>query len=151
MSVAMNVAKNAAMTPTQETFGTLGIGVAFGFVLSRIGFSSWDDVHAMFTFADMRMFFAFCVAVGALAVGWPLLGRVRFRARPIHKGTVLGGVLFGAGWALCGACPSIALVQLGEGQIAALWTVGGIVTGNALYAFTRARYLRWDTATCVDE
>ncbi len=60
-------------------------------------------------------------------------------------------MLFGAGWALSGACPSIALVQLGEGQLAAAFTLAGIFTGNWLYAVARERYLHWDTGSCVDE
>jgi uncharacterized membrane protein YedE/YeeE len=76
---------------------------------------------------------------------------VRSAYRPIHRGTLLGGVLFGAGWALSGACPSIALVQLGEGQLAAAFTLAGIFTGNGLYAVARERYLHWDTGSCVDE
>lgn len=132
------------------------IAVAFGFSLSRVGFASWDQVNAMFRFADLRMFLAFCGAVVLLAGAWPLLaralpGRGPFRTRSIHRGTLLGGLLFGAGWAISGACPSIAFVQLGEGQLAAGFTLTGILAGNWLYGAVHARYLRWDTASCVDE
>jgi hypothetical protein len=104
---------------------TIALGVAFGFCLSRIGFTSWDEVHAMFTFSDLRLVIAFGTAVALLSVGWVVVRRLRpsdpaFSPRPIHKGTLVGGVLFGAGWALTGACPSIALVQLGEGKLGAL-------------------------------
>ena len=140
----------------KEPIEVATFGVLFGFVLSHIGFSSWDEVHAMFTFSDLRMFLAFCVAVAVLAVAWPVLsklvrGGVKFRKRPIHQGTVLGGILFGLGWALSGACPSIAMVQLGEGQLGALWTLGGILIGNYAYATLHARYLKWDTARCTDD
>lgn len=132
------------------------IGVGFGVVLSRIGFSSWDQVHAMFTFSGFNLLIAFVVAVVILAVGWPLAARFAsdppsWPSRSIHPGTVAGGVLFGAGWALSGACPSIALVQIGEGQLAALWTVGGILLGNWLYAIVNERWLHWDTGSCLDE
>jgi uncharacterized membrane protein YedE/YeeE len=135
---------------------TLLVGAVMGFILSRIGFSSWDEVHKMFTFADLRMFIAFALGVALLAGATWLLRkgnapRVRAVLRPIHRGTVIGGVLFGAGWALSGACPSIALVQLGEGQLAAVFTLAGIFAGNWLYAFARERYLHWDTGSCVDE
>lgn len=140
----------------KERFFTFVIAIAFGFALSRIGFSSWDEVHAMFTFADLRMFLAFCTAVVVLGISWPLLTRALpsrslFRTRELHRGTIAGGLLFGMGWALCGACPSIAAVQVGEGQLAALWTLGGIVAGNFLYGAVHARYLRWDTRSCTDD
>jgi uncharacterized membrane protein YedE/YeeE len=132
------------------------LGTLMGFVLSRIGYSSWDDVHAMFVFSDLRMFLAFGVAVMLLFVAFRMRtklapGHIHFRERPIHKGTLLGGLVFGAGWAISGACPSIALVQLGEGQLAAGWTLLGILAGNWLYGAVHMRVLRWDTASCIDE
>lgn len=135
---------------------TLGLGAWMGVTLSWIGFSSWDEVHRMFLFADLRMFLAFGLSVVLIAVGAQWLrrvqpNRVRFNARPVHRGTILGGLLFGAGWALSGACPSIALVQLGEGQLAAGITLVGMLAGNWLYAVVRERYLHWDTATCIDD
>ena len=34
---------------------TVVVGIVFGFVLQRTGFASWDEVHKMFTFADLRL------------------------------------------------------------------------------------------------
>jgi uncharacterized membrane protein YedE/YeeE len=135
--------------------GTLSLGLFLGFGLSRIGFSSWDEVHRMFVFSDLRMFLAFALAVPPLAVLWQIAmrafpGRVPFREKKLHNGTLLGGALFGAGWALSGACPAIAFVQLGEGQLGAVVTLTGMVAGNWLYARVHERYLRWDNGTCVD-
>jgi uncharacterized membrane protein YedE/YeeE len=135
---------------------TLALGACMGFALSHIGFSSWDEVHAMFVFGDLRMLLAFMLAVVVLAVAYQVLLRVKpgfmtMAARPLHKGTLAGGALFGAGWALTGACPSIALVQLGEGQLAALVTLAGIFAGNYLYAVVHERYLRWDVGSCIDD
>lgn len=133
----------------------LGLGAGYGFALSRIGFSSWDEVHRMFVFADLRMFLTFALSLPLISVAWILSrrvfpGRATFHPRPIHKGTIAGGALFGAGWALSGACPSIALAQLGEGQFGALLTLAGIVAGNWLYALIHQRYLRWDVGSCLD-
>jgi uncharacterized membrane protein YedE/YeeE len=68
---------------------------------------------------------AFAVVRKTSAPAWP--------PRPILKGTLLGGVLFGVGWALSGACPGVAVMQLGEGKLYALFILGGIVLGNWLY------------------
>jgi uncharacterized membrane protein YedE/YeeE len=134
---------------------TLAIGACFGFALSRIGFTSWDEVHRMFVFGELRMLFAFALSIPIASAAWFLCrrlfpGRVRFPVRSIHKGTLAGASLFGAGWALSGACPSIALVQLGEGQLAAVLTIVGIFAGNWLYAHIHQRYLRWDVGSCLD-
>ncbi len=133
----------------------LALGACFGLVLSRIGFTSWDEVHRMFVLGDLRMLLAFALSLPIASAVWFLCrrlfpDRVKFRVRPIYKGTLAGGALFGAGWALSGACPSIALVQLGEGQLAAVLTIAGIFGGNWLYAYIHQRYLRWDAGTCVD-
>jgi len=77
--------------------------------------------------------------------------RPHWPPRRVHPGVLGGGVLFGLGWALSGACPSIAMVQLGEGQLGALWTVTGIVLGNWMYARVHARYFGWSAASCADE
>lgn len=135
---------------------TVLLGVLFGATLSFIGFSSWDETHRMFVFADLRMLLTFALAVTLLTIGFRLSSRglaagVTFPARPIHRGTLLGGALFGVGWAVSGACPSIAFVQLGEGQLGALVTVAGMLMGSWLYALLRERYLRWDTGSCLDE
>ena len=137
----------------KQKLGVVLVGLAFGVMLSRIGFSSWDEVHRMFTFADPRLLLTFGVAVVALTISWQVIARFskpRWAPRPIHRGSLAGGVLFGAGWALCGACPSIALVQLGEGQLGALLTLAGIFLGNWLYSVVHERYFRWTMATCAD-
>jgi len=140
----------------KDTLGTAAIGLGFGFALSRIGFSSWDEVHRMFTFDSLRMLLSFCTAVVVMGVGWYVVVKAsnpapQWTPRTIHKGTVAGGLLFGAGWAISGACPSIALVQLGEGKLLALLTVAGIFAGNWLYSVVHERYFRWTTVSCNDD
>lgn len=140
----------------RDSLGSALVGILFGFCLSRIGFSSWDEVHAMFTFQSFRLTIAFGLAVAVLSVAWPTIvalssDKPTWPQRPIHPGTVVGGLLFGAGWALSGACPSIALVQLGEGQLAAVWTLLGVFGGNLLYAKVHERWFKWTTGSCVDE
>jgi hypothetical protein len=129
------------------------VGLVLGFSLSRIGFSSWDEVHAMFTFHDLRLFLTFCSGVVALGGAWWLvLGRKDSQVplRPVHPGTLPGGIIFGLGWALCGACPAIALVQVGEGQLGGALTLGGILAGNFVYSVVHERFFRWPAGSCVD-
>jgi hypothetical protein len=126
-----------------------GHGLALGFALSFIGFADWGELHRMFTLVDLRLLFTFVGAVALTAAGFAIAGRSRaFGSRPIHRGTVVGGVLFGAGWAISGACPGASLVQLGEGRVAAVVTIAGIVVGVRLHAAARARWLTWDHGGC---
>jgi uncharacterized membrane protein YedE/YeeE len=138
------------------TLGTATLGLALGFALSRIGFSSWDEVHHMFTFESLRLLLSFCTAVAVMGVGWYVVAKAsnpapQWTPRTIHKGTVAGGLLFGAGWAISGDCPSNALVQLGEGKLLAVLTVVGIFAGNWLYSAVHERYFRWTAASCNDD
>ena len=124
------------------------LGVAMGFGLSRIGFSDYGEVHRMFTFQDFRLLLTFVGAVAAILVGTWLTGRRGGDRRPVHKGTAVGGILFGIGWALTGACPSIAVVQLGEGKLPALLTLAGIFAGTMAYPRIHRRFFRWDSGSC---
>ncbi|MCG6873164.1 MAG: YeeE/YedE family protein [Gammaproteobacteria bacterium] len=126
-------------------------GLAFGYSLSRIGFSDYGEVHRMFVFADLRLLLTFASAVVLSAVVFAFLSAERKRqlqSKHIHPGTIPGGLLFGLGWAITGACPSIGLVQLGEGQLAAAWTILGILAGAGAYRRVHARFFGWDTGAC---
>ena len=125
------------------------LGLLLGFTLSRLGFTDYAEVHRMFTFADWRLFLTFMGAVALTAAGFAALnGRARHAPRPLHRGVIVGGLLFGIGWALTGACPGAALAQLGEGQLAALITLAGICLGTILYRRVHARWFRWDRGGC---
>lgn len=124
-------------------------GLLLGITLSRLGFSSYDEVHKMFVFSDFNLFLAFCVGTAASMVGFfALTKRSQLPKNPFHRGSVAGGVLFGIGWALTGACPSIVLVQIGEGQLIALTTLVGALAGAAIYPAVHRRFFKWDMGSC---
>jgi uncharacterized protein len=133
--------------------GTAVAGLLLGFGLQRIGFASWREVHRMFTFADLRLLLTFMLAVVVLLPVWRLLARggVSWAPRPLHPGVVPGSLLFGAGWAIAGACPAIALVQLGEGRLGGAAVLLGILVGNGVYPLAHRRWFRWSSASCRDD
>jgi uncharacterized membrane protein YedE/YeeE len=124
-------------------------GLALGFGLSRIGFSDFGEVHKLFTFADLRLLWTFAAAVGLCFAGYAALSKWGTApARALHTGSVAGGLLFGVGWAITGACPGVVLVQLGEGKWPAIVTAAGIVAGTWLYPLVHRRWFRWDLKAC---
>jgi uncharacterized membrane protein YedE/YeeE len=123
-------------------------GLALGFSLTCIGFGDYAELHAMFTFSDLRLLFTFAGAVVVVAIGLRALVPGRFPRRSIHRGTVIGAALFGLGWAISGACPGIALVQLGQGTLGALVTLGAMLAGIRGYDAVNARWLHWETRAC---
>ncbi len=125
-------------------FGTL-----FGFVLSRARATDYDTMAAMFRLTDLHLVGVIGLAIATAALGFWLLCRagshtlsgrpLEPRKKPWHTGAIWGGLLFGTGWALSGACPGTALAQAGEGKLVALFTVAGILTGTYLYGRVRSR------------
>lgn len=124
-------------------------GLAMGYIVARIGFADFGEVHRMFVLVDLRMFIAFLFSVLLSMIGFLILARgKKMQKKMLHKGTLPGGVMFGIGWAVTGACPSIAVIQLGYGYIPAAITVVGILLGSWLYRKAHQRYFRWDTGAC---
>jgi uncharacterized membrane protein YedE/YeeE len=107
-------------------------------VLSRVGFTRYGELHAMLTLQDARLILAFAGAVALSAIGYRLVGE-RATPGPVSPRLIVGGVLFGLGWAVAGACPGVVFVQLGEGKLWALVTLGGVVAGTHLGARARDR------------
>ena len=56
--------------------------------------------------------------------------RHRIEMKPLHRGNVAGGVLFGIGWSIAGMCPGPILVNIGEGKIYALAALAGALVGR---------------------
>ncbi|RLB52262.1 MAG: hypothetical protein DRJ42_15460, partial [Deltaproteobacteria bacterium] len=91
----------------------LTFGTAFGFVISRNGAADFDAMYEMFLFRDAHLFVVMAISTAATMAGlWflrtqriPLPGNrpIRWSFRPIHRGSVIGAVIFGVGWGVSGA------------------------------------------------
>lgn len=131
---------------------TFAFGLLFGFILARVGATQYDAIEGMFLFQDLHLMGVISLAILVAGVGMALLRRARVKAadgsplaiapKPRSAGNLWGGLLFGAGWALSGACPGTALAALGEGSLAAGFTVTGLFLGSALYRRYGARVER---------
>lgn len=142
----------------QKRLTHLALGTMFGFLLARTGAADFDAMDRMFLFRSFHLFGLAIVTTLGAALGLALLRRasdqgkfathVRWSARPLHRGSIWGALLFGIGWAVSGACPGTALVQLGEGHLVALSTVVGIVVGAALQSLVNRRFLHWPRQSC---
>ncbi|HET9933006.1 MAG TPA: DUF6691 family protein [Polyangiaceae bacterium] len=117
-------------------------GIVFGFVLSRIGATDPRAIHGMFTLTDPQLLVVIALAIAITAVVFFGFRRGRFTTRsgapaalspkPWQRGLVVGGLLFGVGWAVSGACPGTALTQIGEGRLSGALTFLGILVGAEL-------------------
>ena len=114
----------AAQTMVRAALG-LGLGLSLGF----IGFGDYGELLRMFTLEDLRLYLTFGGAVAVTALGLQLFVKHPLPSRPMHRAVPIGAALFGIGWALSGACPGIALVQIGEGTMVGLVTLAGMLVG----------------------
>ncbi|RLA29755.1 MAG: hypothetical protein DRR11_09360 [Gammaproteobacteria bacterium] len=133
----------------QDYFFYTVFGVAMGVTLSLGGFADFEQVNSLFLLQDITLLLVFAGAVSLCMLGFVTLCRKRKIAKKTYNGgTIPGSIMFGIGWAMTGACPSIALVQLGEGKLGALVTIFGIVTGVWVYRTIAAPSFQLDTGVC---
>jgi uncharacterized membrane protein YedE/YeeE len=130
--------------------GAAVAGLAFGASLTFIGFWDYGEVHRMFTLRDLRLLYTFAGAVALCALGFAAL-RARVPRRRLTAPMLVGAALFGLGWALTGACPAAALVQLGHGIAPASASLAGMAAGMWLFGRLRRRRPSWDAGFCDSE
>lgn len=113
-------------------------GIAFGFVIQRIGAT---DAHRMarthlMLDADIPRFMLLTVALSAVGLfGLQSVGVGRILPLPTSiVATGLAAVIFGIGWGLSGYCPGTIWVAAGEGRLDALFALFGGLAGTALFA-----------------
>ena len=120
----------------------LALGTLFGFVLSRSGAADYDFIQGMFLLTNLQLYGIIGVAVAVTAPGLYLLKRygrtlggqpIAIELKPLHRGNVTGGILFGIGWSITGMCPGPILVNIGEGKVYALAALAGALVGAALF------------------
>lgn len=126
-------------------------GVLFGFLLQKGRVLRFDKQIGAMLLKDMTIFKFMLSAILVGMVGILLLANldiITLSHKPMNIGAVLlGGALFGAGWAIMGFCPGTSLGALGEGRWHAVFAIIGMVVGAALYAeiypFLKSTVLAW--------
>ncbi|MFZ7110682.1 MAG: DUF6691 family protein [Desulfatiglandales bacterium] len=113
-------------------------GIAFGFVIQRIGATDahrMSRAHLMLD-ADIPRFMVFAVALSALGLlGLQSVGVGRTLPLPTSiVATGLAAVIFGIGWGLAGYCPGTTWAAVGEGRMDAVFALLGGLAGTALFA-----------------
>ena len=149
-----------AMDTQRAFFMALVIGCGFGFALERAGFSSSRSLAGVFYFTDMAvlkvMFSALITAMLGLsymvAFGWIRMDEI-FLMPTIYGAQIVGGLLFGVGFAMGAWCPGTAAAGLAAGRIDALvfliGTIGGSILFNEFFPLIRPLYTMGDLGTQI--
>lgn len=113
-------------------------GVVFGMILQKGRVLRFEKQVGALLFRDMTIFKFMLTAIIVGSIGIYALndwGVIELKLKATNVGAnVIGGLIFGAGWAVCGFCPGTAVGALGEGRLHAFFALTGMVVGAALYA-----------------
>jgi uncharacterized membrane protein YedE/YeeE len=129
--------------PWYQNIKYLLAGILFGIILVKAEVISWFRIQEMFRLQSFYMYgvIGSAVVVGIVSVliikkfgiktitGEP----IRFRTKKFNKGQIYGGLIFGCGWALTGACPGPLFAQIGTGATVISISLLSAIAGTWVY------------------
>lgn len=124
------------------------VGFIFGIILTKAEAVSWYRIYEMFQFQSVHMYGIITVAIITGLLGIQFIKRKKLKdidGNPIYiqdkeKGNArywIGGILFGLGWAMVGACPGPIFIMLGAGFLSVGLILIGAVFGTFLYGLLK--------------
>jgi uncharacterized membrane protein YedE/YeeE len=127
----------------------LCVGILFGIILVKSEVISWFRIQEMFRLQAFHMYgvIGSAVVVGIVSV-W-LIKRFNIKTmdgQPIiiapktfNKGQIFGGLIFGFGWAITGACPGPLFAQIGTGATVVIVTLLSAILGTWVYGYFKGK------------
>lgn len=124
------------------------LGVLFGVILIKSEIVSWYRIQEMFRFESFHMFgiIGSAVVIGAISI----LLLKKFKVKSINgeeinpqpkpfnkKGNIIGGIIFGLGWGLIGACPGPLYAIVGVGYTNFIIPIVGALIGVIVYGILK--------------
>lgn len=123
------------------------VGVLFGIVFVKAEIISWFRIQEMFRLQSFHMYgvIGSAVVVGMISVFLikkfnikTMVGEtVDFHPKKFQKGQIYGGLIFGLGWAITGACPGPIFAQIGSGYLVIIVTLLSAVGGTWVYGLIK--------------
>ncbi len=124
-------------------------GILFGIIFVKSEVVSWFRIQEMFRLQSFHMYgiIGSAVVVGAISV-WlikkfnikTIYGEpIAIAPKKFNKGQVYGGLLFGFGWAMTGACPGPLFAQIGYGATVVIVTLMSAIAGTWVYGLLREK------------
>lgn len=139
--------------PKKESFlgylKYLLMGIFFGIILVKSEVISWYRIQEMFRLQSFHMFgvIGSAVVTGIMSI-WLIKKfkiktisgqQIELPAKEFQKGQIYGGLIFGFGWAITGACPGPLFAQIGSGFGVIIVTLLSAVAGTWMYGLIREK------------
>lgn len=125
----------------------LVIGILFGTLLVKSEVVSWFRIQEMFQLKSFHMYGIIGTAIVTAAISIYIIKRlniktiygekIEFAKKSFNKGQIFGGLLFGFGWAMTGACPGPLFAQIGTGATVIIVTLLSAILGTWVYGAVR--------------
>ena len=125
------------------------LGTLFGIILIKAQVVSWYKIYEMFQFGCIHLYgvIGSAVMVGAISIAIikkknikNTLGEsIHIADKKFHKGGIIGGTLFGMGWAMIGICPGTLYALIGHGFLIMAVVLLSVLAGTWTYSFFRER------------
>jgi uncharacterized membrane protein YedE/YeeE len=119
------------------------VGLFFGIVFVKAEIVSWFRIQEMFRLASFHMYGVIGTAVVVATIATLIIKKFKiktlqgeevvFTERPFNKGNIIGGLCFGFGWALTGACPGPMYGLIGSGFLVFIVALLSAVAGTYVY------------------
>jgi len=134
----------------KRTLSYLFIGIFFGIVMFKSEAASWFRIYEMFNFQSFHMYGIIGSALVIGIIGIQLIKRNNVKSfygepikfSPKDRGVsryLYGGIIFGLGWALAGACPGPIYTLIGAGYLPIIVVLIGSLLGTFLYGLLRKK------------
>jgi len=128
----------------KKVLAYLAVGFFLGILFIKSEVASWFRIYEMFQFKSFHMYgiIGSAVVIGIIAVQYLKYKKAKdFSGETIIIASkdrsvaryLLGGIIFGLGWALAGACPGPMFVLLGTGFVSVLLLIFGALLGTFVY------------------
>lgn len=124
-------------------------GIVFGILLIKGEVISWFKIQEMFRLQSFHMYGIIGSAVMTGMISILLIKKLRVKTinkeeiviqpKKFQKGNIYGGLLFGFGWAITGACPGPLFAQIGSGATVVIVTLLSAVMGTWVYGFFKEK------------
>lgn len=124
-------------------------GMLFGIILVKAEVISWFRIQEMFRLESFHMYGVIGSAIVTAMLGVMLIKKMGWRSmngeeivirkKPFNLGNIIGGLIFGLGWAITGACPGPLFAQIGSGFTVVIVTLLSAIAGTWVYGLLKDR------------